>query len=258
MADQRICAAVQSGISSNSSIASRVQSALDNAASRLTNFTSYDYESYGPQDHNWYPSVPEPINDLGAYMENFGDELKSGSDVNDINLVPGDCWILIDSNWQYGYGDGGLHYTWDYSSTVDSLIHLGRSISCESAGIVPDPNKTTKKIVKHNLGHCFDIHHNMGDYNVINGEAYAGTPMSHSYVRVNHDDPSEKSEFDALVCFEGSADPPGSFSNIDNWTSYDRFGSDCTHSDRSTEDYSSYALLGIRDNTPRPSYIYTS
>lgn len=255
--DQRLCGTVDTELDDNDQVVDRVQEALENAAEQLTNNTDYDYEAYGPHDHHWYPNVDE-ANDVDVYLNNFGDEIASAQDSDDIDVWPGDSWIIVDGDDVHGYGDGGRSYTFNVSSDIEYEIHLGRAISCQETYVIPDPDDTTKKIIKHNIGHNFDTGHWAGHYRVSWSEVHAGSPMSHSYVRCGHDNENEESEFKSLVCYKGNGVTPDTFfTGVDNWVDNEPYGDGCTNEFRSRFTYSDRAINKIEESTPLPGYRRT-
>ena len=256
MARQYLCAALHSNISGASNVKDRVQTGLENACNELNNYSSdHSYEPWGPKDHNWSPDAYR-TDDVDTYIDNFAYKLEQGYQDGDISVVAGDVWIIIDAFDEFGYGDGGMkrEIDMDNDGTDESTLHLGRAISCEKTWSISDPNDMTKKLVKHNIGHCFNQRHRSGRYSVkFNDDIKDITPLANSYVRGAENNQGTE--------YKGTGSVPSDFdvddnddSTLPNQSDLDKYfcGNNWEDWCRHEVEFNDGTLIGIDRNTPRP------
>jgi len=253
MAYQRFAGIVDEDID-NSNTRGRMQDALDSAESEMDSYSnSHYYRSYGPDQHSttvrpsYSSSSDDPEKD---YLRDFADELGKEARAENLTLYQGDCWIILDNMYDWGYG-----YTLG-SQTVDNgdndvTIKVGRALDLKNSPS-PEPNNDTIAIIKHNIGHCMELSgasgHSKGKYEYDSSGYVANvSPMARSYLYASEDSGNYLSD----TCGGGSGGKPSDFDcgSQSNYIKYDYCGG-CDSGCRHVNTYSDCAKSAIESNTP--------
>ncbi|MFB6225594.1 MAG: hypothetical protein ABEI13_04020 [Candidatus Paceibacteria bacterium] len=205
--------------SGDTSKRNRVQKAVDNAADEINEWTGNSkFRSYGPKDHNWFPDKqvlegPGRSNSEEVeYLESFASAAAKADRNNEVEVIDGDVWIIVDGfGYKAGYGHGGINVEVE-SDTGPVEIIVGRVLSIESEDLTSDPNKLTRSLIKHEIGHCFNLGHHVGNYylNYDPVEVRSVSPMATSYVRAGFDETAFYPDTD----YRGSGEVPSEFVNL--------------------------------------------
>lgn len=254
MGSQVICATLHGNIDGASNVKDRVQTAVENACDELNSFSSeHTYYSVGPKDAEYFPS-PSAGDGEDQFLTNFGHKLAEGHNQNEVYVQGGDIWIIVDVKDEWGYGRGRHRVTVDLNGT-DYYLWVGRALALEKSWAAPDPNEMTKKLVKHNIGHCLTGKHWQGRYTVDENDEIADvTPMANSYLRA--------ASGDSATCGRGQGEVPDEF---DKFRRSEKYGTLPNKSDLDKSyagscqdlivhdfDYNYEAKQKLEEGTPRP------
>jgi len=212
MAYQRFGGIVHGRISDENT-RDRMQNAIDSAETEMGDYSdAHVYGGYRPNQHSETvtPAGEGTDNTEISYLRNFAEELGEKSRSGDLNVYNGDCWIVLDDMYNWGYGRTIRGQTIE-NENGEIVVHVGRSLDLQNSPS-PEPNDDSIGIIKHNIGHAMSLNgasgHSKGGYKYnYSGYIKYVSPMARAYLYASEDSGNYLSD----TCGAGEGGVPEDF-----------------------------------------------